>query len=324
MNGMNGIRREFLAFSVLILIFASSAGMAVWAANSEAKNGFGFADGFDSVQDPPLQLEDGFEEEDFGRTIPCCGCGCWDGSCCGTTHCCRAIAWPVPLSQRITQRFGPAHNGIDIGPVVPGRDGDAVVAYISGNVVLTGSLQGYGEVVYVDSASVNQFPWIQHRYAHLQLGTRIPTLSFVNAGAHVGKMGNTGTSTGTHLHFETRRSIAPPTNANNSTTPIDPLVNFFPHIRSFTFDINPLEASNHFEIFVFTAGGEYFTLDNLSVMSPDEIDRLGIAAESIQAAIDTFGVDAIQSYIEALGAPRAYLPESLGAIESLFRNHTTE
>jgi murein DD-endopeptidase MepM/ murein hydrolase activator NlpD len=121
------------------------------------------------------------------------------------------MAWPVPASHKINQYFG-AHQGIDIGASVRGVTGDSIIAAIGGKVVYAGWLNGYGYVVYVNSIYNGQ-P-IQTRYAHLNSAPLVTAGQTVGIGQRLGYMGNTGTSTGVHLHFEVRIR-----NANTDSIP---------------------------------------------------------------------------------------------------------
>jgi murein DD-endopeptidase MepM/ murein hydrolase activator NlpD len=121
------------------------------------------------------------------------------------------MAWPVPASRKINQYFG-THQGIDIGASTRGVPGDSVIAAIGGKVVYAGWLNGYGYVVYVNSLYNGQ-P-IQTRYAHLNSAPLVSAGQTVGIGQRLGSMGNTGTSTGVHLHFEVRIR-----NANTDSIP---------------------------------------------------------------------------------------------------------
>lgn len=109
-----------------------------------------------------------------------------------------SASWAWPLSGPITSLFGPAHPlGIDISaPYVP------VAAAQGGVVVFAGGDRCCSYGLYVE---------VQHpggystRYAHLS-EIRVSLGQVVNQGQLLGISGNTGFSTGPHLHFEMRRN----------------------------------------------------------------------------------------------------------------------
>ncbi len=128
-----------------------------------------------------------------------------------------STVFPLPggvLTSKFGMRNGRQHRGIDLG--IPGNPNgsEPVVAYKSGEVVVASSLNGYGNVVYI-----NHDDGMQSRYAHLH-NFSVSSGDKVTAGQELGKMGNTGIGTGPHLHFEIRKGHS--TN-NRDTKPIDPL-----------------------------------------------------------------------------------------------------
>lgn len=86
------------------------------------------------------------------------------------------------------------HAGIDF----PGRYGQSINAAAAGRVVYVGQRQGYGNVVEVEHGN-----GLMTRYAHLS-GFAARVGAKVARGDAIGRMGSTGRSTGTHLHFEVR------------------------------------------------------------------------------------------------------------------------
>jgi murein DD-endopeptidase MepM/ murein hydrolase activator NlpD len=114
-----------------------------------------------------------------------------------------ALAWPA--QGTVTSPFGwdgaRPHSGIDIG-ILRSLD---VRAAAPGRVRAVGYLQGYegyGNVVLVDVGTP-----FQTLYAHLARAT-VHVGQVVGAGQRLGVAGCTGWCTGTHLHFELRRSGA--------------------------------------------------------------------------------------------------------------------
>jgi len=84
------------------------------------------------------------------------------------------------------------HEGLDFAAPI----GTPAVSAMSGVVVSAGVLGGYGNQVLVQHAD-----GMQTRYGHLsQIAVRVGQV--VTAGERIGAVGNTGVSTGPHLHFE--------------------------------------------------------------------------------------------------------------------------
>lgn len=104
----------------------------------------------------------------------------------------------APISSRYGWRNDPMtgahkfHQGIDIA-VAYGRD---VKSAAAGTVAFSGVLNGYGNTVIVDHQDGRQT-----RYAHLSQQL-VRAGDAVGEGQILGKSGNSGRSTGPHLHFE--------------------------------------------------------------------------------------------------------------------------
>lgn len=110
-----------------------------------------------------------------------------------------------PVGGVLTQNFHPGHNGLDFGIVV----GTPVEATMDGKVVHAGwNNQGYGNLVIVDNGTYKTY------YAHLS-SIPVSVGDSVTAGTTIGLSGNTGNSTGPHLHYEIRQNNIPidPTSA---------------------------------------------------------------------------------------------------------------
>lgn len=102
-----------------------------------------------------------------------------------------------PVAGVTTSYFGPRwgsyHNGIDIGAPT----GTPVLAADSGMVVYRGWSGNYGNLVKVDHGEGQIVTW----YAHLSR-FNINLGDTVQKGDVIGYVGNTGYSTGPHLHYE--------------------------------------------------------------------------------------------------------------------------
>lgn len=89
---------------------------------------------------------------------------------------------------------GAMHSGLDF----PGPIGSPIMASAPGVVSYVGQKSGYGNVVEIDHGS-----GFLTRYAHLS-GFDTKVGAKVLAGQKIARMGSTGRSTGSHLHFEVR------------------------------------------------------------------------------------------------------------------------
>lgn len=103
------------------------------------------------------------------------------------------FAWPVSnatMSSSFGQRWGRQHKGVDL---VGNRD---VKASDEGVITFAGQKSGYGNVIII-----NHRNGYETLYGHLNsIGVKVGQV--VEKGESIGVMGNTGRSTGTHLHFE--------------------------------------------------------------------------------------------------------------------------
>lgn len=108
-------------------------------------------------------------------------------------------AWPVPKVRKISSgfgdRWGRKHEGIDI----PAPVGTPVVAVKDGVVQYSDDkISGYGNMIVIEHPGK-----VFSVYAHLDsLG--VDKGDRVRRGQVIAKSGNTGRSTGPHLHFEIR------------------------------------------------------------------------------------------------------------------------
>ena len=107
--------------------------------------------------------------------------------------------WPAKgaLTSKYGYRWGRMHRGIDIAAPV----GTPIFAAASGVVIKSGwNKGGYGNLVDIQHADGTLT-----RYAH-NYRLLVQPGQFVDQGQQISLMGNTGRSTGPHLHFEVRPS----------------------------------------------------------------------------------------------------------------------
>ena len=112
----------------------------------------------------------------------------------------NVMVWP--LNGPITSKFGYRqlriggsnwHTGLDIDGVT----GDPIRAATSGTVEFVGRRGGYGKLVIVKNGNTEYY------YGHTS-AILVNSGEGVTAGQVIARVGNTGRSTGSHLHFEIR------------------------------------------------------------------------------------------------------------------------
>ena len=108
------------------------------------------------------------------------------------------FAMPVNPGVRLTSSFGPRWGRIHKGLDLAGPKGTPIYATADGVVTHAGWQSGYGLLVKIE----HEFG-VETRYAH-QSKLRVKKGQRVSRGQQIGDMGNTGLSTGPHLHYEVR------------------------------------------------------------------------------------------------------------------------
>ena len=106
----------------------------------------------------------------------------------------------MPVSSTFGARLDPftrgyaMHTGLDLRA----ETGEPAYATAAGRVTVADYNGGHGNMVEIDHGH-----GLATRYAHLSAYAVTPG-QWVAAGALVGRVGSTGRSTGSHLHYETR------------------------------------------------------------------------------------------------------------------------
>ena len=114
--------------------------------------------------------------------------------------------WPLPGYYRLTSLFGyrihpitgkaHSHTGIDI----PAPGGTPIQACKSGQVVTSAYHSSYGNYVVIDHGNGNST-----LYAHMS-SRAVSEGQMVSQGQTIGAVGDTGNTSGPHLHYEVRRN----------------------------------------------------------------------------------------------------------------------
>lgn len=109
--------------------------------------------------------------------------------------------WPASgtVTSEFGNRWGRLHAGIDIAAPT----GTPIYAAQGGTVIFSGVQSGYGNVVVLSHGG-----GLTTLYAH-QSRVAASNGQSVGQGDNIGYVGNTGRSTGPHLHFETRYGGSP-------------------------------------------------------------------------------------------------------------------
>ncbi|WP_019904624.1 M23 family metallopeptidase [Methylobacterium sp. 77] len=112
----------------------------------------------------------------------------------------RPLSGDYTLSSSFGPRLDPLTRGLAMhtGLDMKAEFGEVARVTAAGRVTIADYNGGYGNMVEVDHGN-----GLATRYAHLS-SVSVGTGQWVDAGAPIGRVGSTGRSTGTHLHYETR------------------------------------------------------------------------------------------------------------------------
>jgi len=105
---------------------------------------------------------------------------------------------PVKSNFRFTSGFGPRWGRLHAGTDFAGPIGTPIYTTADGVVTHAGWSSGYGRLIKIQ----HEFG-IETRYAHLN-AMDVSVGQRVSRGERIGAMGNSGRSTGPHLHYEVR------------------------------------------------------------------------------------------------------------------------
>jgi len=115
------------------------------------------------------------------------------------------LIWPVreiyEVSSGYGSRHGDHHNGIDI----PAPRGTMALASMDGEVIYAGRMRGYGRMIVLKHKHPKDDLPFHTVYAH-NSANLVKVGMIVKQGQEIAKIGNTGRSSGPHLHFEVREN----------------------------------------------------------------------------------------------------------------------
>ncbi|MBR7096308.1 MAG: peptidoglycan DD-metalloendopeptidase family protein [Alistipes sp.] len=108
-------------------------------------------------------------------------------------------SYHYPHKGRVTSKYGPRRRRIHQGTDIDLETGEPIYATFDGRVRITTYIRyGYGNLVVIRHDN-----GLETYYAHLS-EINVKPNQWVTAGQVIGKGGNTGRSTGSHLHYEIR------------------------------------------------------------------------------------------------------------------------
>ena len=140
----------------------------------------------------------------------------------GVTAAPPPIVWPVPAGSRRADGFGArggAHEGADMNP----PSGSPIVAIAAGVVLETNAPGSSALGTHVRIQHLVDGKVVVSVYGNMIQGSMpLKEGDRVTAGQFIGSVGNTGRSTGTHLHLEIRLG---------GTTPVDPIAWLIARVR---------------------------------------------------------------------------------------------
>lgn len=112
-----------------------------------------------------------------------------------------AYIWPAKgvVTSKFGPRWGKNHSGVDIGCPI----GTPVYAAAAGTVVFVGEKGGYGLLIVIQHPD-DSFTIYAHNSKNIA-----KEHAKVKQGEKIAEVGNTGNSTGPHLHFEIRLQSKP-------------------------------------------------------------------------------------------------------------------
>jgi murein DD-endopeptidase MepM/ murein hydrolase activator NlpD len=120
-----------------------------------------------------------------------------------------SIQWPFPFGVPISDFFGPRiaptegastfHQGVDFAP----GDGTPIQTIADGVVREVHPIDDNGLGVHVIVDHMIDGKLVSSVYGHMRVGSiQVTVGESITVGENIGLVGNTGVSTGAHLHFE--------------------------------------------------------------------------------------------------------------------------
>lgn len=206
------------------------------------------------------------------------------------------FAYRQPAGSRFGMRRGRMHQGQDYAAAV-GTPVHAVADGVVSHRGVLGTNGAYGNAVFVSHAG----GW-SSRYAHLRAPSTLTVGQRITRGRLIGYVGNTGRSTGPHLHLEVRK--------NGSAVDPYPLVQNAPLANATTAAAAPLPSPipiiEDDMAYSITADGHYYTIAPQFICHHGSMDQ-ATTARNVTSAKDEFHVLSSAQFthlLDGFGIPR--------------------
>lgn len=159
--------------------------------------GFAIQTSWTTVASVPLVAPDGFNRLEVSAVGACTSYQVGQSTI--------RFIWPFSLDY-VTSEFGPRpplpyHNGIDFS--YSGILGASIPATHDGTIILRGYYSDWGNYTRIDCSAQTGHSGDWTGYAHMDSPGIYAPGTAVSRGQTIGYVGNTGQSTGPHLHYET-------------------------------------------------------------------------------------------------------------------------
>ena len=183
--------------------------------------------------------------------------------------------------KRISSAYGPRSGGPHCGFDIVSETGTSILGaaisnVYSGTVIQKGynNTEGYYVRVRTDSVDPNTGNNLVVHYKHLESSSPLTVNTTVSKGANVGSTGDTGESTGPHLHFQVNKIGITSYNYDSTVNPIL----FFPNVN-------------------FSGNTSIYT-SSLSNSTKEEIEYTSFYYNILGFVIDYIGIEAFESWIK--------------------------
>jgi RHS repeat-associated protein len=105
------------------------------------------------------------------------------------------------INSRYYRGWGELHGGLDFNIDGSGDLGEPINAIYSGTVVTSGWMGGYGYALVV-RLDEGPYSGSYMTYGHLRVQSELEADDVISKGQEIGEVGNTGSSSGPHLHVD--------------------------------------------------------------------------------------------------------------------------